>query len=94
MCFISHAQGNLCLPCCSDNKELRTGIFFPPAKSHGVDIAKNIAIQILGIGSNGIVSWLKGSHGVKPMARLGIPTMVLVLPCALVLPIRTHLHQQ
>ena len=55
-------------------------------------LQKNIANQILGIGSNGIVSWLKGSHGVKPMARLGIPTMVLVLPCALVLPIRTHLH--
>ena len=42
MGFISHAQGNLCLPCCSDNKELKTGIFFPPAKSHGVDLA-NIA---------------------------------------------------
>ena len=57
-------------------------------------LQKNIANQILGIRSNGIVSWLKGSHGVKPMARLGIPTMVLVLPCALVLPIRTHLHKQ
>ena len=42
MCFISHAQGNLCLPCCSDNKELRTGKFFPPAKSVGLDLA-NIA---------------------------------------------------